>query len=197
MQRPEPGQVDQVLRKLGVSSPYILFVSTIEPRKNIPFLIDVFDQLASFPGKLVIAGQKGWKYESIFQHMERARRKDDIVVLDYVQEQDLPALYQGASLFAFPSLYEGFGFPPLEAMACGTPVITSAAGSLPEVLGDAAIIIDSFDVARWCACIEQVLNTPEQQEALIQQGYEQSQKYTWRETAKKTWAVYTQVLSQS
>ena len=188
--RPEAVQIAEARRVLKLERPYLLMVGTMEPRKNIPFLVEVFEKLTDFDGELVIAGMFGWKYEPILRKIIRSPRANRIRHLEYVNEQFLPALYAGAELFVYPSLYEGFGFPPLEAMACGTPVVSSTGGSLPEVLGDAAEFVSEYDSDAWAATIRRLLGYPARRSELIQKGAEQVKKYSWDETARKTWDLY-------
>lgn len=178
------------LDALGVQRPYLLTVGTVEPRKNLPFLIEVFEKLTSFDGQLVIAGMLGWKYEPILQRMRESSRAADIRYISYVPDDSLPALYANADLFLLPSHYEGFGFTPLEAMACGTPVLSSAGGALPEVLGDAAIIIDTFDAELWADRAREILANAGRRGELVARGREQAGRYTWETTVRKTWDVY-------
>jgi glycosyltransferase involved in cell wall biosynthesis len=192
-----PSREDIVLARaaLGLVRPYLLLVSTLEPRKNIPFLVEVFDRLRGFDGDLVIAGMKGWLYEPILRAIRGARRADRIRQVDYVKEEFLAGLYAGAELFVFPSLYEGFGFPPLEAMACGTPVISSDGGSLGEALGDAAEIVPGFDTEAWSERIQALLADEARRAELGRRGREQAARYTWADHARKTWSVYREVAS--
>lgn len=185
----DAGAVASVRQKYGLSRPYLLSVGTIEPRKNYPFLVDVFDRL-SFDGDLVIAGMKGWKTEKFFQKRDASPRRDRIRWLSYADESDMPALYSGAEAYVTPSLYEGFGFTPLEAMQCGTPVVSSRGGSLPEVLGDAALLIDGFDADAWSHAIASLLASPTQRAGFVARGHQQIRQYSWEENARRTWAVY-------
>jgi len=170
----------------GIERPYLLHLGTLEPRKNHRFLFDVFEALeaSAFDGDLVLAGMQGWKCEPI---LERIAANPRIRYLSFVPDEDLPTLYAGAEAFVFPSLYEGFGFPPLEAMACGTPVVSSAAGSLAEVLGPAATVVDAFEVDAWTAAISDTLGTRPDPAWLEQ--------YQWQHTAEKTWALYQSLLA--
>ena len=190
LKRPTHEQIVAAKHALGVKKPYLLMVSTLEPRKNIPFLVEVFERLRGFDGELVIAGMRGWKYEPILDRIRQSPRATSIHHLDYVDEAHLPGLYAGAEVFVFPSLYEGFGLPPLEAMACGTPVLASNVASLPEVLGRAAELVDGFDPENWAARLHQLLTIASRRTELAAQGIEQARKFTWTETAEKTWEVY-------
>ena len=191
--RPDAREVVSTTNTLGLDRPYLLTVGTVEPRKNIPFLIEVFEKLADFDGYLVIAGMHGWKYEPILDRIRASARADRIHCLEYVEDTQLPALYTGAELFLLTSFYEGFGFPPLEAMACGTPVVSSTGGSLPEVLGGAAVLVDSFDSELWSGEISRLLSDTGAREQLAAEGARQAGKYSWDETARKTLEVYERV----
>ena len=193
IKQPSGEQVQTTRRALQLNRPYLLFVGTIEPRKNIPFLVDVFDQLDEFDGELILAGMKGWKVEPILQHIASAKRTGSIRYIDYVPEEHLSGLYAGAELFIFPSLYEGFGFPPLEAMACGTPVLSSSGGSLPEILGDAAVILTNYEVASWVGTIHHMLHDTASRTDRVASGLRHVQRYTWDQAAKATWDVYREV----
>ncbi|NCC52809.1 MAG: glycosyltransferase family 1 protein [Spartobacteria bacterium] len=190
--RPEAPAITSMKERYGLEQPYLLFVGTLEPRKNIPFLIDVFEHLQE-DVSLVIAGMRGWKDEPIMERIRTSPKAGQIHYLSYVPEGDLPALYAGAELFVFPSIYEGFGFPPLEAMACGTPVISSAAGSLPEVLHPAASIMNDFCAEAWAAHIQTLLTDETLRGAMRRDGIEHVRKYTWASCAQQTWDVYRQV----
>lgn len=190
-----PEQADALRRKMGVDRPYLLFVGTLEPRKNLPFLFKVFDALESFDGLLLLAGMRGWKVEPILDAMQGARRAASIRHLDYVSDADLQALYAGATLFVYPSLYEGFGIPPMEAMLADTPVVSSGGGSLPEVLGDAAEIIPDFDVDAWRDRIATLLRDTARRSALVEKGRQRTALYNWPEAARRTWTLYRSLAS--
>jgi glycosyltransferase involved in cell wall biosynthesis len=178
--------------RLGLTRPYLLSVGTLEPRKNYPFLIEVFERL-NFDGDLVIAGMKGWKTDGLFERRAASPRRERIRLLEYVAEEDLAALYSGANLFVIPSLYEGFGFPPLEAMQCGTPVVAAATGSLPEVLGDAARFLNTFDSGSWVATIDALLGDNDACRDLAARGLHHAAGYTWENTARLTADVYRSI----
>ena len=191
--RPSADVIAATRRALGLERPYLLMVSTIEPRKNIAFLVEVFEQMEKFDGDLVIAGARGWKFEPIFERIAASKRAARIRHVDYVADAQLPALYAGADLFLFPSRYEGFGFPPLEAMACGTPVVSSRGGSLPEVLGDAAEYVETFDARAWADRAMKLLGDGTLRAARVRQGLERARAFSWDEAARQTWAVYRRV----
>ncbi len=190
---PDQTAVARLRRERGLARPYLLTVGTLEPRKNMAFLADVFEAMSAFDGDLVIAGMRGWKYEPILERLRASPRAAAIHYLEYVNDNELPALYAGAELFMFPSIYEGFGFPPLEAMLCGVPVLASTAGSLPEVLGEAGRLIAEFDAERWAAEARRLLADSTVRRAMIAKGRAWAQRYTWRETARQTWEIYRKV----
>ncbi len=193
LQRPPPETVADFRRRHRLEKPYLLTVGTIEPRKNLPLLFDLFEPFRDFDGDLVIAGMPGWKCAPLFERMRTSPQTNRIRYLDYLPDSDLPALYAGAEVFIFPSFYEGFGFPPLEAMACGTPVVASRGGSLPEVLGEAAALPLTWDVDEWRGAVRQVLGDSTWRTTLIERGRRRAALYRWEETARQTWQVYRQV----
>ncbi len=177
-------------RRLGIERPYILTVGTIEPRKNLPFLVETFERMSGTEVDLVIAGMPGWKCEPILARFRESGRANRIHYVDYVPDGALAALYSGAELFVVPSHYEGFGFPPLESMACGTPVLSSDGGSLPEVLGEGAVILKGFDADEWADEIRKILEDTRRRHDCIQSGIRQAGRYRWENTARQTWDVY-------
>jgi len=188
--RPSQEKINAVLHKFGLDRPYLLSVGTIEPRKNYPFLVEIFEHLASFDGYLVIVGSLGWKYDPILERIRHSPAAQRIRLVNYADDSVLPALYAGAELLAMPSFYEGFGFPPLEAMACGTPVVSSRAGSLGEILDQAALLLDGFDREQWLHAIESVLTDSHLRQTLIAAGRQHTKRFSWIETATQTWGVY-------
>jgi glycosyltransferase involved in cell wall biosynthesis len=179
---------------------FILNVSTLEPRKNVTGLIAAFNRLTSTTRHpaiadlhLILAGGKGWLYEDIFAAAQASPVSERIHFTGFVADEDLPALYSLASLFAFPSHYEGFGIPVLEAMACGTPVICADNSSLPEVAGDAALLIAAADTHVLVEAMHQLLIDPLLREELIRRGLEQARKFTWEEAARRLLVVYNKV----
>ncbi len=177
----------------------ILFLGTLEPRKNIPTLIEAYGQLyraGRIAHTLVIAGGKGWLYDEVYATVERLGLQDAVRFTGYVAAEELPLWYSAADLFCYPSFYEGFGLPPLEAMACGTPVITSNVSSLPEVVGDAGLLVDPHDAQALAQAIEQVLGDHALHERLRHAGLERAASFSWRACAEGTSAAYHRVLSQ-
>ena len=192
--RPRP-EIDAVTKKYGIVKPYILYTGTIEPRKNIAGLLNAYAELSSDVREsftMVLAGGKGWLDREIKTQLDTLGQLD-IVVTGYVPDEDLPALYSGASLFVYPSLYEGFGMPPLEAMACNTPVIASDNSSLPEVLGDAGILVDARDSTALARHIEKVLYDPTLADELRRKGLARAEAFTWEASAAKLLAVINRV----
>jgi len=173
----------------------VLSVGTLQPRKNFERLIEAHARLrASSKIDLVIAGGPGWMYEGIFRRVEELELQGVVHFPGYVADEDLPALYSEADVFVFPSLYEGFGLPPLEAMACGTPVVTSNVSSLPEVVGDAALVVDPRDVGALAKAMEQVLGDASLRGAMVQRGLVQAQQFTWSRAAEQLLRVYQEVV---
>lgn len=185
--------------KYNLNSPFILYVGTLEPRKNIPTLIKAFYNLRKYnlPHKLVITGKKGWKYNSIFETIEKLGIQDDVIFTGYVPNEDLPALYNAADLFVYPSLYEGFGLPPLEAMSSGCPVITSNTSSLPEVVGDAGIMIDPYDVDTLANSIYKVLTNDGLKADMVEKGLERAKMFSWEKTVKETLKIYREIYNKT
>lgn len=190
-QKAGEGAEDVAVRKrLGLERPYLLMVGTLEPRKNLPFLVRVFETLRDWDGELVLVGRKGWKTETLERAMEISPRRDRIRHLEGLGDEALRAVYGGAALFVYPTLYEGFGFPPLEAMMRGVPVLSARNSSLPEVLGDAAEWVEGFDAEEWAAAIRRLLSDADRRAALRTTGFAQAARFPWRETARRTWDVY-------
>jgi glycosyltransferase involved in cell wall biosynthesis len=179
----------------GLISPFILYIGSLEPRKNLVSLLKAFHKVAGKIGeyKLVIGGKKAWKYQEIFDTIAMLGLQDRVVFTGYIPQQDLPKMYNAADLLVFPSIYEGFGLPPLEAMACGIPVITSNTSSLPEVVGDAAVMINPLDVDALADAMYQVLTDQELKEKMIRKGIERAELFTWEKTAQETLKVYREV----
>lgn len=191
-----PDRIQETLARYGLAPGYLLFVGTLEPRKNLPGLLMAYRILLSrgvTREPLVVVGSRGWLYEEVFVRMEALGLAAHVRFLENVPDEDLPALYTGAALLAMPSFYEGFGLPALEAMACGTPVVLSDRGSLPEVGGEAAVWVDPDNPEDIAAGIARVLEDPTLRERLRAAGLAQAARFTWEETARKTLNVYLQV----
>ncbi|MFH1390646.1 MAG: glycosyltransferase family 1 protein [Candidatus Margulisiibacteriota bacterium] len=171
---------------------FILFVGTIEPRKNVRRLIEAYFCLPAEikrTRQLVLCGQKGWGFAELKDWLDRQPEKKTVRFLDYVESRDLPLLYNLAELFIYPSLYEGFGLPILEAMSCGVPVITSNVSSMPEVAGEAAVLIDPKATGQLTGAMARILNDPELSRQLRQKGLEQAKKFSWEKAASATLAL--------
>ncbi|MGQ0604568.1 MAG: glycosyltransferase family 4 protein [Anaerolineales bacterium] len=185
LRRVDPSAVRGALRvKYQLPETFLLHVGTLQPRKNLLRLIEAVSHQPSVI-TLVLAGRPGWQSQPILA----AARTHNVRVLEYVPDEDLAGLYSGAAAFIFPSLYEGFGFPVLEAMACGTPVICANTSSLPEVAGEAALTVDPLDTEALTGAITRVLGDAGLRESLIAKGYAQVQKFSWEKAARETLSV--------
>jgi glycosyltransferase involved in cell wall biosynthesis len=189
-----PNEAEELRRRFGVSRDFLLAVGSLQPRKNLVRLIRAYAKLRSeredFRPQLVIVGRKLWLASEIFDEVKRQRWADDVILTGYVADEDLPALYRAARAFVYPSLFEGFGLPPLEAMACGTPVVTSDVSSLPEVAGDAALLIDPNDELALANALIEIVNNEGLRAKLREKGIAQAKKFTWRDAAEKTLSLY-------
>ncbi|MSP37999.1 MAG: glycosyltransferase family 1 protein [Deltaproteobacteria bacterium] len=191
-------QAAPILAEYGLRfGAYLLNTGTVEPRKNLLRLIQAYNLFrsnnsASLP--LVLVGASGWLNQDLFEEIDKSPWKSDIKFLGYVAKTDLPSLYSGAVAFVYPSIYEGFGLPPLEAMACGTAVITANNSSLPEVVGDAAILVDAHNVDAIASAMLKVAGDATVRENLKQRGLARAKCFSWRRTAEQTLAVYEQAL---
>jgi len=187
---PVPGERERLRTCYGIGEqPYILSVGTLQPRKNYVRLIRAFTQLTTHPPtQLLIAGGRGWLYQNIFAEAEK--HDDRVRLLGFVDDTDLPALYRGAAIFAFPSLYEGFGLPVLEAMACGVPVVCSNASSLPEVAGDAPLLVDPLDADGLAEALARVLENADLRQRMITRGLAQAARFTWEQAARRLLSTF-------
>ncbi len=192
--RPLPAEtVAAFKRQRGLPEEYILFVGTLEPRKNIPTLIRAFARLkreGNWPHKLVIAGGRGWLFEEIFALVERLGLRAEVLFPGYIPFAEQPLWYNGAAAFVYPSLYEGFGLPVLEAMACGTPVIAANASALPEVVGEGGLLVPPCDERALAWALAEVLADADRRAELARRGRERAQQFTWPAAARATLAVY-------
>lgn len=191
-------QGDVVARRYGVKKPYVLFVGTVEPRKNLGVLVDAWTQLpASLRAEfeLVVAGPGGWGAPDLLDRLRAGL--PGIRYLGYVPETDLPALNAGASVFAYPSLYEGFGLPVAQALAAGVPVVTSNTSSLPEVVGDGGLLVDPQSPAELRSAIERLLISPDLRLSLGRKGALHAQRFRWENSAERSWKWFAQVAGRA
>ena len=186
------------LMRYGINyGQYLLYVGTLEPRKNLKRLLQAYHLFRDSHSEcvpMVLAGANGWLNHSLFDEIDRSPWKSEIKILGYIPKAELPALYAGAIAFVYPSIYEGFGLPPLEAISCGTAVITSNNSSLPEVVGDAALLIEpeaSDDIA---SAMLKIVTDVSLRGTLRQRGLERAKIFDWRITAERTLDVYTKTL---
>lgn len=175
--------IQKTRQKYGLPKKYILSISTIEPRKNIAGIISAFEQIKDPGVHLVIAGRLGWLYKDVLLKVRNSAKKDKIKLLGYIEEREKPHLIAGAEMVCYPSFYEGFGFVPIEAMACGVPVITSARTSMPEVCADAALLVEPYQAADLSQAMESLLNDHNFRDSLIAKGLQRSRLYDWNSSA--------------
>jgi glycosyltransferase involved in cell wall biosynthesis len=174
--------------KYGLSRPYALFVGTVEPRKNVMALLDAYERLSRAEFDLAVAGPAGWGDRSALQRLQSGI--PGVRYLGYVPEEDLPGLTRGATVFVYPSLYEGFGLPVAQAMAAGVPVITSRVSSLPEITGDSALLVDPRSPAEIRAALEKLLGSPSLRSELGQRAALRARRYKWTECARRSWKLF-------
>ena len=192
-------KLEFVKQKYKLPEKFILFLGTIEPRKNIEAIIRAFDKVVNDQWSmfnehhLVLAGGKGWRNEDIYRVWKQAKNKDKIKFIGYVDKEDKPALYSLAEIFVFPSIYEGFGLPPLEAMACGVPVIASNCSSLPEIVGDAGLLVNPYNINELADAIREMLASESLRNDFIEKGFEQAKKFSWDICAEKTLNILQQI----
>ncbi|MGN6758905.1 MAG: glycosyltransferase family 4 protein [Thermomicrobiales bacterium] len=192
-------EMARVRERYGLPERYILAVGNLQPRKNLRRLIEAFATLratGAITQRLVLVGKSLWRESEVFATIRARGLADEVLATGYVPDADLPAIYSAADVFVYPSLYEGFGLPPLEAMACGTPVITSSSSSLPEVVGDAALMFEPTDTGALAGALERVLNDEPLRECLCAAGQERAARFSWTETARRTLAVYEDVMAR-
>ncbi len=186
-------EVEQVKKELGITRPYLVFVGTIQPRKNLLKLIEAFSKLENKNLDLVLAGKPGWLFEEIYSAPKKYKVENRVKFVGYVKDEQLPALYSGAEMFVFPSLYEGFGLPLLEAMSCGTPILTSNTSCLPEVTGGNAEFVNPNKTSEIVKGIEKLLKDKLLAKKLSESGRQWAKNFTWERTAKETIKVFEKV----
>lgn len=188
------GDCAAIRRKYRLPQRFFLYVGTLEPRKNVPRLIEAWTRIAgATETDLVVAGRMGWKTEPIVATANKCPFKDRIHLPGYIEPEDLPSLLSAAQAFVWPSLFEGFGLPPLEAMACGTPVVTSNTAAMPETVGDAALMIDPLDVEALADAMQRLETNAELREILRVRGLARAASFTWRMCAVSAFAAYQKV----
>lgn len=194
-----PETIEKVKKSLEIEGNYFLYVGTIEPRKNLIRLIRAYKVFAGHvqnPPKLVLAGAKGWLCGDIYALVRKLGIDNQVIFTKYVPSENMPILIGGAIAFVFPSLYEGFGMPPLEAMACGVPVLTSGEASLPEVVGDCAVICDAYSVKSIAKGLYRLYKNPDLRKELSRRGHERAGLFTWENSAKKLHAIYRELANE-
>ena len=178
----------------GLPDRFVLFVGTLEPRKNVARLIEAYARLPKDRPALILVGGKGWLYDEIFDRVQSLGLDGEVLFAGYAPAKQLPYWYNAADLFVYPSLYEGFGLPPLESMACGTPVVTSSVSSLPEVVGRAGCLVDPEDTEALASTMLRLLRDPDERADMSEAGLAQAQIFSWRAAAKQTVETYRRAL---
>ncbi|HEY3298936.1 MAG TPA: glycosyltransferase family 1 protein, partial [Armatimonadota bacterium] len=187
----------ELAEKYGIESDFVLSVGVIQPRKNLPRLLEGYAGLDSSlraSKKLVIVGKYGWLESAFPRKIEELGLSEDVILPGYVQYDELPAFYNAADVFVYPSVYEGFGLPPLEAMACGTPVITGDQSSLPEVVGDAGIMVNPYDAAAFTESMTRLLSDESLRSELSARGLKQAAEFSWTKMASKVLKIYHEAI---
>src|SRR5262245_21224918 len=191
-------EAEEIRRRYGVTGDFVLAVGSLQPRKNLVRLIRAYARLrgerTDFVHKLVIVGRKLWLTDAIFDEVKRQRWAEDVILTGYVADEDLPALYRTATALIYPSLFEGFGLPPVEAMACGTPVVTSNTSCLPEVTGDAALLVDPLDEPQIADALLRIVSDGALRSRLRMAALVQATRCTWRDAAEKTLRLYREII---
>jgi glycosyltransferase involved in cell wall biosynthesis len=192
-------ELGRVKERYGISGEYVLAVGSIQPRKNLARLVRAYSALRRGRGRsnlpqLVLVGKKAWLYGDTLRAIEEESLGGSVVLTGYVSEGDLPALYTGARCFAYPSFYEGFGLPPLEAMSCGAPVLTGNLTSLPEVVGDAGLTVDPFDTGALAEALARLIDDDALRADLSERGLQRARRFDWRDTARMTLQIYRRVM---
>lgn len=191
-------QVGRVAQRYGIAGPYILYVGSLAPHKNVSMLLRAYEE-AKIEGRieaqLVLVGDRCWGSETL-RERQALKVRDDVIVTGYVSDEDLAALYAGAAVFVFPSLYEGFGLPVLDAMTAGVPVIVSKSGALPEVVGDAGCCVDAHDPHAWATAMSEILTDSKRRDSLAAMGRTRSAAFSWKNSAQQLSALLRAVCSR-
>lgn len=194
--KPQPkSAIGKIKNKYKIKGDYIIFVGTLQPRKNVERLIESYSSLASVDIKLVICGKKGWLYDSIFEKVKELKLEKQVIFTDFVPDEDLPALISGAQAYVNPSLWEGFGIPVIEAQACGVPTVVSNTSSLPEIVGDSAVLVDPNDTKSIATGIKKALD-PKTRSGLVKSGLQNTKRFSWQKCARETITILTKVASK-
>lgn len=196
----DPARVARICAQYGLQArDFILFVGVLEPRKNIPTLLHAYRDLLDrgFRQQLAVVGRPGWMFDDIFTTVKSLKLEAHVVFTGYVSVEDLPYLYHGARVFVYPSIYEGFGLPVLEAMACGTPVVTSNVSSLPEIVGQAGLLVDPRDPGQLAQAIERLVVDDDLHRSLQECSRQRAAQFSWERTARETLRVYSSVCGSS
>jgi len=194
--RPLPvREVSSLRERRGLPERFVLFVGTLEPRKNLVRLVEAFARVRDGRVGLVLAGGRGWLYDELFARVESLGLDDEVIFAGYVMNDELPLWYNAATVVAYPSVYEGLGLPVLEAQACGTPVLTSNVSSLPEAAGDAALMVDPYDVEAMAAGLDRLLVDELLRHQLRERGLAHARQFSWSHTAQETACVYRRALA--
>jgi glycosyltransferase involved in cell wall biosynthesis len=191
--------IESVKKKYKTGDKFILHIGTLNPRKNLEFLVDVYAEVVKkFPDyNLVLAGKKGWYYDDLFMKIKNLGLEKKVIVTGYLDEEDKVALYNAATVYAIPSLYEGFGLPLLEAMSCGLPVIASNTSSVPEIVGDGGLICDLKDQNDWIESFLKLLGSDGELKKYRASGLERAKIFSWKKTADLTQKVYEKVIQDA
>jgi len=195
----DKSRLDSIKEKYGINKKFIQYVGSLKANKNIPRLIEAYSRLPEDILKkyaLVITGGKGWKSKEIFSRVKRLGLENNVIFTGFVDDNDLSLLINAATLLVFPSLYEGFGIPPLEAMACGTPVTASNISSIPEVVGDAALLFDPYNIEEMATAMYRILIDEQLRNKLKKKGFERVKKFSWERAAKDTLKIYEEVFKK-
>ncbi|MFC1726291.1 glycosyltransferase family 4 protein [candidate division KSB1 bacterium] len=191
----DPAQSEEIIKKYNIKGPYILFVSTIEPRKNLEGLLTALNYIERKDIKLVIVGSLGWKYKNVFRILKKYNLSERVIFTNSVSNEEIKAIYSKSEAFIYPSFYEGFGIPILEAMRAGTPVITSGLGATKEVAGDAALFINPYNPDSITNAINTLLSNDRIRTNLTKKGFERIKQFSWEKTALETLKIYKQIVS--
>jgi len=189
----------QIQNQYHLPEDYFLYLGTLEPRKNLGNLIKAYGEFVKshgHPAELVLAGAKGWLYDGIFRQVQSLKLEHHVLFTEYIADEDLPVLMSQARAFVFPSLYEGFGMPPLEAMACGCPVLVSDTASLPEVTGDSAVLVKPDDIYSIADGMHQLFTDDALRKSLSRSGLKRAEALSWKHSAELLYQVYQEVLSE-